>query len=85
MGRSLHHLIKVVNDLIAKGVDIISIQDPLNTTSAQGRLMFYMFASLAEFEKDLIIEDEFGEPLEQLKSLFLDCYDFNLEKFKEKR
>jgi DNA invertase Pin-like site-specific DNA recombinase len=56
MGRSLHHLIKVVNDLIAKGVDIISIQDPLNTTSAQGRLMFYMFASLAEFEKDLIRE-----------------------------
>jgi len=56
MGRSLHHLIKVVNDLIAKGVDIISIQDPLNTTSAQGRLIFNMFASLAEFEKDLIRE-----------------------------
>jgi DNA invertase Pin-like site-specific DNA recombinase len=46
----------VVNDLIAKGVDIISIQDPLNTTSAQGRLIFNMFASLAEFEKDLIRE-----------------------------
>lgn len=56
MGRSLHHLIKVVNDLIAKGIDIISIQDPLNTTSAQGRLIFNMFASLAEFEKDLIRE-----------------------------
>jgi DNA invertase Pin-like site-specific DNA recombinase len=56
MVRSLHHLIKVVNDLIAKGVDIISIQDPLNTTSAQGRLIFNMFASLAEFEKDLIRE-----------------------------
>ena len=56
MGRSLHHLIKVVNDLIAKGVDIISIQDPLNTTSAQGRLIFNMFSSLAEFEKDLIRE-----------------------------
>jgi DNA invertase Pin-like site-specific DNA recombinase len=56
MGRSLHHLIKVVNDLIAKGVDIISLQDPLNTTTAQGRLIFNMFASLAEFEKDLIRE-----------------------------
>ena len=56
MGRSLHYLIKVVNDLIAKSVDIISIQDPLNTTSAQGRLIFNMFASLAEFEKDLIRE-----------------------------
>lgn len=56
MGRSLHHLIKVANDLIAKGVDIIGIQDPLNTTSAQGRLIFNMVASLAEFEKDLIRE-----------------------------
>ena len=56
MGRSLNHLIKVVNDLIAKGVDIISINDPFNTTSAQGRLIFNMFASLAEFEKDLIRE-----------------------------
>ena len=56
MGRSLHHLIKIVNDSIAKGVDIISLQDPLNTTTAQGRLIFNMFASLAEFEKDLIRE-----------------------------
>ncbi|WP_375326473.1 recombinase family protein [Candidatus Tisiphia endosymbiont of Nemotelus uliginosus] len=56
MGRSLQHLIKIVNDLIAKNVDIISLQDPLNTTNAQGRLIFNMFASLAEFEKDLIRE-----------------------------
>ena len=56
MGRSLQHLIKIVNDLIDKNVDIISLQDPLNTTNAQGRLIFNMFASLAEFEKDLIRE-----------------------------
>jgi len=56
MGRSLQHLIKIVNDLITKNVDIISLQDPLNTTNTQGRLIFNMFASLAEFEKDLIRE-----------------------------
>jgi len=56
MGRSLHHLVKTVNELVAKDVDIISLQDPLNTTTAQGRLTFNMFASLAEFEKDLIRE-----------------------------
>lgn len=56
MGRSLQHLIKIVNELVAKNIDIISLQDPLNTTNAQGRLMFNMFASLAEFEKDLIRE-----------------------------
>ena len=44
MGRSLQHLIKIVNDLIDKNVDIISLQDPLNTTNAQGRLIFNMFA-----------------------------------------
>ena len=32
MGRSLHHLIKVVNELMAKNVSIISLNDPINTT-----------------------------------------------------
>jgi len=56
MGRSLHHLIKIVNALNEKGIAITSLQDPIDTTTAQGRLMFNMFASLAEFEKDLIYE-----------------------------
>lgn len=56
MGRSLHHLIKIVNELNEKGISITSLQDPIDTTTAQGRLMFNMFASLAEFEKDLIYE-----------------------------
>ncbi len=56
MGRSLQHLITTFNELIQKGIGIVSIQDPIDTTSAQGRLMFNLFASLAEFEKDLIRE-----------------------------
>lgn len=56
MGRSLHHLIKVVNDLLNKNVGIISLNDPIDTTTIQGKLMFNIFASLAEFEKDLIRE-----------------------------
>ena len=56
MGRSLHHLVKVVNELLDKGVGIISLHDPIDTTTAQGKLMFNLFASLAEFEKDLIRE-----------------------------
>lgn len=56
MGRSLQHLITTFNELIQKGIGIISIQDPIDTTTAQGRLMFNLFASLAEFEKDLIRE-----------------------------
>ncbi|OIN82943.1 recombinase family protein [Francisella sp. TX07-6608] len=56
MGRSLHHLIKIVNDLLNKNVGIISLNDPIDTTTIQGKLMFNIFASLAEFEKDLIRE-----------------------------
>lgn len=56
MGRSLQHLTKVINELIKRNVDVISLNDPIDTTTAQGKLMFNMFASLAEFEKDLIRE-----------------------------
>ena len=37
-------------------VGLKSLQDPIDTTNAQGRLIFNIFASLAEFERDLIIE-----------------------------
>ena len=56
MGRSLPHLIKTVNELISNNIDIVSLNDPINVITAQGRLMFNIFASLAEFEKDLIRE-----------------------------
>lgn len=56
MGRSLHHLIKTVNQLSEQKVAIKSLQDPIDTTTAHGRLMFNLFASLAEFEKDIIYE-----------------------------
>lgn len=56
MGRSLPHLIKIVNKLISNNIDIVSLNDPINVITAQGRLMFNIFASLAEFEKDLIRE-----------------------------
>ena len=39
-----------------KGVGLKSLQDPIDTTSAQGRLIFNIFASLAEFDRNLIIE-----------------------------
>lgn len=56
LGRSLSHLVQLVNDCMEKGVGLISLNDPVDTTTAQGRLVFNMFASLAEFERDLIRE-----------------------------
>ena len=54
LGRSLNHLIGLVNDLIEKKIGLQSLHDPIDTTTAQGRLSFNLFASLAEFERDLI-------------------------------
>ena len=56
LGRSLHHLVKIVNDLNSKNVGLVSLNDPIDTTTAQGRLMFNVFASLAEFERDVIYQ-----------------------------
>jgi DNA invertase Pin-like site-specific DNA recombinase len=56
LGRSLNHLIGLVNELMEKQIGLQSLHDPIDTTTAQGRLSFNLFASLAEFERDLIRE-----------------------------
>ena len=56
MGRSLKHLVEMVGDLIDRKVGLLSLNDPIDTTSAQGRFVFNLFASLAEFERELIRE-----------------------------
>ena len=56
MGRSLAHLMELVGDLVTRRVGLVSLHDPIDTTSAQGRLVFNLFASLAEFERELIRE-----------------------------
>lgn len=56
LGRNLAHLIHLTTKLIEKKVGLISLNDPIDTTTAQGRLIFGIFASLAEFEGELIRE-----------------------------
>ena len=56
LGRNLAHLIHLTTKLIEKRVGLISINDPIDTTTSQGRLIFGIFASLAEFERELIRE-----------------------------
>ena len=55
LGRTLKHLVTLVNDLLSRKVGIISLNDPIDTTTPQGNFAFNIFASLAEFERDLII------------------------------
>lgn len=56
LGRSLKHLVELVNEFEKRDIGLLSLNDPVDTTTAQGRLNFNIFASLAEFEKDLIKE-----------------------------
>ena len=56
LGRSLKHLVEIVNEFEKRDIGLLSLNDPVDTTTAQGRLNFNIFASLTEFEKDLIKE-----------------------------
>jgi len=56
LGRSLRHLIDVVKSLNDRGIGLKSLQENIDTTTSGGKLIFHMFGSLAEFERDIIRE-----------------------------
>ncbi len=55
-GRSLKQLVNALEELSSLDVGFISYQDNLDLTTAQGRLMFHIIGSMAEFERELIRE-----------------------------
>jgi DNA invertase Pin-like site-specific DNA recombinase len=56
LARSMKQLIDTVEDLRAREIGFRSLTEALDTTTAQGRLVFHMFGALAEFERSLIRE-----------------------------
>jgi DNA invertase Pin-like site-specific DNA recombinase len=56
LGRTLKHLIEWLNELERNGIEFQSLQETINTTTSSGKLIFHIFASLAEFERNLIRE-----------------------------
>ncbi len=56
LGRSLRHLIDMVNKLQSKGVEFVSLQESVDTTTSGGKLVFHVFGALAEFEREMIRE-----------------------------
>ena len=56
IGRSLRHVVELVDGLQQRGVGLKVLTGGIDTTSATGRLVFGIFATLAEFERDLILE-----------------------------
>jgi len=56
LGRSLKDLVTLIERFNSQNIGLQSLNDPIDTTTAQGKLVFNIFASLAEFEKDVIRE-----------------------------
>lgn len=59
LGRDLRHLINTVHDLTERGVGLKVLAGhgaAIDTTTASGKLVFSIFAALAEFERELIAE-----------------------------
>lgn len=56
LGRSIRDLIDWVNHLEEEGIGFKSLQESIDTTTSSGKLVFHIFAALAEFERNLIRE-----------------------------
>lgn len=59
LGRDLRHLVNVVHELTTRGIGFKVLTGhgaSIDTTSAGGKLVFGIFAALAEFERELIVE-----------------------------
>lgn len=56
LGRSLRNLIEMVQEFDRRGVGFKSLNESIDTTTPGGKLIFHIFASLAEFERELIRE-----------------------------
>jgi DNA invertase Pin-like site-specific DNA recombinase len=56
LGRSLRHLVDTVTGLADRDVGFRSLQESIDTTTPGGKLVFHVFAALAEFERDLVRE-----------------------------
>jgi DNA invertase Pin-like site-specific DNA recombinase len=56
LGRSLHDLLAIVAGLRKRGIGFTSLHENLDTTTPGGRLVFHVFAALAEFIRELIVD-----------------------------
>ncbi len=56
LGRSMQHLVELAGELERRDINLRSITDNIDTTTAAGRFFFNVMAALANMERDLIVE-----------------------------
>lgn len=56
LGRSLPNLVEIISGLEERGIGFRSLTEAIDTTNAGGKLVFHIFAALADFERSLIQE-----------------------------
>ena len=54
LARSVHHLVAMVREWETLGVDLVVLDQAIDTTTPAGRLLFHVLAAISEFERDLI-------------------------------
>jgi len=56
LARSVHHLTSLAREFQALGIDLVVLDQAIDTSTPAGRLLFHVLGSIAEFERDLIRE-----------------------------
>ena len=56
LARSVRHLVNLANDFEALGVDLIALDQGIDTRTSAGRFLFHTLAAVGELERDLIRE-----------------------------
>jgi DNA invertase Pin-like site-specific DNA recombinase len=56
LGRSLQNLVELLNELQSMRIDLMFLQQGMDTSTSSGRMVFSIFGAMAEFERNLIRE-----------------------------
>ncbi|EJD6659813.1 recombinase family protein [Enterobacter cloacae] len=56
LGRSMRHLVMLIEELRQRGVSFKSLTDSIDTSTSMGRFFFHVMSALAEMERELIVE-----------------------------